>query len=457
MKILLTHGYFLEEDAKEKSIMRPYPTLGLLYVSGYLKNKGVEHDVFDTTFSSTDLLRKHIKNTRPNVIAFYTNLMTKVKVIEFIRFIRNNENLKETKIVLGGPDITYNKNNYLKTGADYLIIGEGEETFCELVTALKSNSSVGEIGGLAYIEEGELTVNAPRVKMKELENLPLPNRSAYPIHKYLETWKTYHGESALNISTQRGCPYTCKWCSTAVYGQSYRRRSAISVVEELQLLIKEYNPDTFWFVDDVFTVSHKWLEEFHQEILASGIKIKYECITRAERMNDKVIQWLKETGCFRVWIGAESGSQKVIDAMDRRVKVSQVKDMLIRTKAAGISTGTFIMVGYPGETLQDIHTTARYLESSLPDYFTITKSYPIKGTRLYDDIESEITKQPDWFTSTDREIDFKRPYSDRFYDLAVRYIHNRVQVKRNELTGQPNWKAKTKVMVSKLGLQLLAI
>jgi len=456
MKILLTHGYFLSEDLKEQAIMKPYPTLGLLYVSGYLKLKNVEHDVFDTTFSSTQLFKNHLNKSKPDVVAFYTNLMTKVKVIELIQFIRSNEILKDTRIVLGGPDLTYNKKDYLDSGADFLVVGEGEETFYELMVALKTKSVISEIGGLAYLENEELMVNAPRVKIKDLQDLPLPNRSAYPIEKYLRTWKTHHGESALNISTQRGCPYTCKWCSTAVYGQSYRRRPAKDVVEELKVLKEQYNPDTFWFVDDVFTVSHKWLEEFHNEIKESGLKIKYECITRAERMNDKVIQWLKDSGCFRVWIGAESGSQKIIDAMDRRVDINKVKDMLIQTKKAGIQTGTFIMVGYPGETLEDIRTTAKYLEDSLPDYFTITKSYPIKGTKLYEEIEDKITIKPDWKTSTDREIDFERPYSDRFYDLAIRYIHNRVQLKREKLERRPRLKTRAKVLITELGTKILA-
>ena len=456
MKILLTHGYFLEEDPKEMEIMKPYPTLGLLYISGYLNQKGVVHDVFDTTFSSTNEFKNHLLATQPEVIAFYTNLMTKVKVIELIQFIRSQEQLQKIKVVLGGPDLTYNQKKYLNAGADFLVIGEGEETFYELVEALRKEESTDQINGVSYMQEGELNVNAPRIKMKDLEDLPLPNRAAYPIKKYLDTWKRYHGESALNISTQRGCPYTCKWCSTAVYGQSYRRRSAKNVVAELKLLSNEYNPDTFWFVDDVFTVSHKWLEEFHTEIIDSGIEIKFECITRAERMNDKVIKWLKESGCIRVWIGAESGSQKIIDAMDRRVDINKVKDMLIKTRLAGIQTGTFIMVGYPGETIEDIKTTAKYLEDALPDQFTITKSYPIKGTSLYDEIEESITKQPEWTTSTDREIDFKRKYSDRFYNLAIRNIHNRVKLKREKANDKIAFKTQAKVFITALGMRLLS-
>ncbi len=456
MKVLLSHGYFLEEDPKEQEVMRPYPTLGLLYISAYLNEHQKTHEVFDTTFSNKSKFKAQLIEIKPDLIAFYTNLMTKVNIIELIQFIKQTEQLSNCQIVLGGPDITYNVENYMNAGADFLIIGEGEQTALELVNALESKSDFSTITGLVFKDKKGIQKNPARVKIKELDKLPLPNRAAYPIEKYLATWKNAHGESALNVSTQRGCPYTCKWCSTAVYGQSYRRRSAKKVVEELAELKTTYNPDTFWFVDDVFTVSHKWLREFHAEILRTGLQINFECITRAERMNDEVIQLLKESGCIRVWIGAESGSQRIIDAMDRRVDINQVKEMLIKTRESGIETGTFIMVGYPGETVEDIETTAQYLVDALPDYFTITKSYPIKGTRLYTEIEENITQKPEWTTSTDREIDFERKYSDRFYDMAIRNIYNRVKLERERKAGGKSLKTHAKVFGTQLGMKLLS-
>ena len=321
MKVLLTHGYFLEEDAIEQGIMKPYPPLGILYISAYLEERKIEHSVFDTTFSTIEKWKRFILKEQLDLVAFYVNLMTKVKVIELIAFMKSHPELKDTKIILGGPDITYNQEAYLKAGADFLIIGEGEQTMTELVQHIKEQKSLDDIPGLSFQKNGKLIQNPARIKIKDLDELPLPNRHLFPIETYLKTWKNAHGKSALNVSTQRGCPYTCKWCSTAVYGQSYRRRSPKKVVEELKHLKETYQPDTFWMVDDVFTVSHKWMHGFAEEIKKSELDIQYECITRAERMNEEIIQILKDTGCFRVWIGAESGSQRIIDAMDRRVDV----------------------------------------------------------------------------------------------------------------------------------------
>jgi len=454
VNILLTHAYFLAEDAKEQEIMKPYPTLGLLYVSGYLKKHGVEHQVYDTTFSSMRAFKQLIEDTKPQMLAMYTNLMTKVKVVELMQYVRSVPDMAACKIVLGGPDVTYNVEAYLNAGADYLVIGEGEQTMLELIETLKENGDESTVQGLAFRRDGQVIQTPSRVKMKSLAELPLPNREAYPIEKYLATWKEHHGYSALNVSTQRGCPYTCKWCSTAVYGQSYRRRPAEQVVDELKHLHERYQPEVFWFVDDVFTVSHKWLKDFRDQVVSSGLQIRFECITRAERMNDEVIQWLKEAGCYRVWIGAESGSQRIIDAMDRRVDVQHVKDMLIKTREAGIETGTFIMMGYPGETMEDIKTTAKYLVDTQPDHFTITKSYPIRGTQLFEEVKHRLTHEPDWNVSTDREIDFERAYSDRFYGWAIRYMNNLVLLRKQASGGNYSLTIAAKTFVSLLMMRL---
>ncbi|MPT33544.1 MAG: B12-binding domain-containing radical SAM protein [Flavobacterium sp.] len=433
MSILLTHGYYISDDPKEQKIMKPYPPLGLLYISGYLLERNIPNSVYDSTFYSQQEQLDYIIEMQPDVIAIYTNLMTKVEVIRLIRILKTDYRYGFPKIILGGPDVTYNCENYLNAGADFLIIGEGEETTYQLYQAIMEQSDYTVVDGIAFFDKGQLIKTKARTKFRELDELPLPNREAAPIEKYLQTWKTNHGKSSMTISTQRGCPYTCKWCSTAVYGQSYRRRPAQQVAAEMRLLKDQYNPDTLWFVDDVFTVSHKWLTEFHKEVLAQDAKVPFECITRAERLNDAILQLLKEAGCYRIWIGAESGSQKIIDLMDRRVDVSVVKQAIQKTNALGIETGTFIMVGYPGETEDDIHQTIQYLKEANPTEYTITVAYPIKGTSLYDEVESRITVQPDWETSTDRQIDFKRTYSRKFYDYAVSKVVNEVEFHRERI------------------------
>jgi len=468
MDILLTHCYFLEDDEKEQHIMRPYPPLGILYISGYLEDQGIQNEVYDTTFSSKKAFRTYLLTYRPRLIGIYVNLMTKLNVLETIRFVK--EHLTETTIILGGPEVRYSAENFLRYGADYIVIGEGEETMTELVNSLilvpadidddspgqADSTSRKSIAGIAFLDNDNFVQNPERQKIKDLNDLSIPNRKKINLRQYLDAWKTFHGKNALSVSTMRGCPYTCKWCSRAVYGLSYRRRNPDKVVEELVQIKKEYNPDSLWFVDDVFTISHKWLTSFRDELRKHNLLIPYECITRADRLNEEVILMLKETGCFRVWIGAESGSQKVIDLMDRRVDVNQVREMIQLTRKHGIEAGTFIMLGYPGETEEDIEETIRHLKKSNPDYFTITVAYPIKGTELYQEIEAVQTTNLDWSTSTDRQVDFKRTYSRKYYDYAVKRVINEVNyfkaMGRKPSLGAAKLKAKS--LIAKLGMQL---
>lgn len=422
MSIVLTHGYFIHEDIKEQKIMRPYPTLGLLYISAYLKEHGKAVTLIDSTFESTVSWREKILSARPGILAFYTNLMTKVEVLRQLHLLK--QTLPDTRFVVGGPDVTYNIENYLNAGFDYAVIGEGEQTLLELVDALETHQPTAHIQGLGYFDNGALVQTEARTKIKELQSLPFPDRAAIPFETYLSTWETHHGKRTANISTQRGCPYTCKWCSTAVYGQSYRRNDPDRVVEEILHLQRDFGVEALWFVDDVFTVSHKWISQLHEAFRRHQLHIPFECITRAERLNETVLHQLKEMGCFRIWIGAESGSQQVIDRMDRRVELATVQAMMQQTQAFGMEAGTFIMVGYPGEQHEDILATMDHIKKCNPDHLTITRAYPIKGTELFAEIEDQITVQPEWNTSSDRDIRFRLPYSDRYYENAIRYLVN---------------------------------
>jgi anaerobic magnesium-protoporphyrin IX monomethyl ester cyclase len=429
--IILTHGYFLEEDPKELAIMKPYVPLGLLYISAYLESSGITHEVFDSTFSDFSSFKKNLQAKQPKLLGLYTNLMTKINVLKIIDFVKSEAMLRDCKIILGGPEIRYNAENYLKQGADLLVVGEGEQTFFEICdTFLKTGELSFTLDGTASLQGKELVFKNERVLLKDINTLPMPARKNIDLALYGEAWKKHHGYSMYSVSTMRGCPYTCKWCSRAVYGGTYRRRSAKLVVDELEYLKNNYQPDRIWFVDDVFTINHKWLREFKEEILSRKIIIPYEIITRADRMNEEVIAILQQTGCFRVWIGAESGSQKIVDAMDRRVDVAVVRDMIIKTKKAGIEAGTFIMLGYPGENKTDIKETIRHLQLADPSFYTITVAYPITGTPLYNEVSASLKAEGNWAGITDRDYDFKRKHTKKYYQYAVRWVYNEVNFKK---------------------------
>ena len=470
LPVLFSHGYFLADDPKEQAIMRPYPPLGLLYLSAWLEQHGVENEVFDTTFSEKEDFRAYLLAKRPRILALYVNLMTKLNVLELAQFVRTQATLQDTLIVFGGPDVTHNAADYLKNGADLIVLGEGEQTMLEIAQTEQIwraaepelgtrplNTAFAHIPGIALLQpDGLVFKTTPREKIRDLDALPFPNRLKINLQLYLDAWKQTHGKSALSLSTQRGCPYTCRWCSTAVYGQSYRRRSPQNVVDEIVWLQKNYDFDLIWFVDDVFTVSHKWLNEFHDTLQKRGVSVQFECITRADRLTDEVLAVLKAAGCFRVWIGAESGSQRILDAMDRRVEVGHVRAMIQAARRHGIEAGTFIMLGYPGETETDIRETVQHLKTSNPDLFTITVAYPIKGTGLYEEVEASSFSALPWEKRTDRNLDFKREYPRRYYDFALRWTVNAVHLHKAKLAGKQltinGFKFFAKTVAARLGM-----
>ena len=411
--------------------MRPYPPLGMLYVSAWLTKHGLENRVFDTTFSTMEKLQEEILSSRPEFLCMYVNLMTRVNIVRILHWMQ--EQMPETVLIVGGPEVRYHAEQLLDHGAGYVVVGEGEQTCLELIQELQQGKEPLQVSGLIFrTADGTIHRSGERDKIKDLDELPLPARDKIDLRLYLDAWKQRHGMNAVSVNTMRGCPYSCKWCSRAVYGMSYRRRSVTHVVDELLHIKKTWAPDTLWFVDDVFTVSHKWLAAFCEEVTGREAVIPYECITRADRMNEEVIRMLKASGCFRVWIGAESGSQKVIDLMDRRVEVEQVRNMIQLARQHGLEAGTFIMLGYPGETEADIEETIRHLQLSHPDHYTITVAYPIKGTELYAEVEPHFLNAPDWSTTSDRQQDFARTYSRKFYDHAVRYVVNKVETSRTK-------------------------
>lgn len=436
MNLLLTHGYFLGEDPKEREIMKPYPPLGILSITAYLRSRGISPEVYDTTFSTFDSFREYLLEQRPAFIGIYTNLMTKLRVLEIISFVRSREELAGTRIFLGGPEVTFHVDNFLEYGADAVVIGEGEESAYELLEAWKNDTDLHTVPGIAFRDnDGTVVRTAPRSLLKNVDALPAPARDAIDLNAYIDVWRKHHGRSAVSINTMRGCPYTCHWCSRAVYGNSYRRRSPAVVADEIESVMATYNPDTFWFVDDVFTISPKWLRGFADEMTARNLKMQYECITRADRMSEETVELLVRSGCYRVWIGAESGSQKIIDAMDRRVEVTRVQEMIRLCKRHGIETGTFIMLGYPGETEQDIIRTIEHLKACLPDHYTVTTTYPITGTPLYNEVRERLTVQPAWEASTDRDLDFERTYPKRYYRHALRRLYNEVEFHKLRTSG----------------------
>jgi radical SAM superfamily enzyme YgiQ (UPF0313 family) len=429
MDILLTHGYFLYEDPKELQIMKPYPPLGILYICSHLRKKGLSAEVFDSTFSSRQQLWDLLRQGPPSVLGIYANLMTRPNVVEILHVARESG----WRTVVGGPEPSAYVNEYLAAGADVVVIGEGEITLEELVPALQSQSveNLDQIDGIAFKgSNGSVIRTKPRDQIKNIDTQPWPARESIDMARYVEVWRQHHGMGSVSLITARGCPYHCRWCSHEVFGKTHRRRKPASVAEELEWLINRYQPEMAWMADDVFTIHHGWLFEYANELKRRGLKLPFECISRADRLNLEVVETLAGMGCFRVWIGSESGSQRILDAMERGVTVEQVQTAVALCRSAGIQTGMFLMWGYEGEDLSDIEATVEHVKKTDPDIFFTTVAYPIKGTPYFSDVAERVENLKLWSESSDRDFRIRNRHSRQFYRFADKLLRSEVDLKR---------------------------
>jgi anaerobic magnesium-protoporphyrin IX monomethyl ester cyclase len=435
MDILLTHGYFLYEDPKELQIMKPYPPLGILYICSHLRHKGVRAEVFDSTFSLRKELFDLLHQGPPSILGIYANLMTRSKVVEILRVAKE----AGWQTLVGGPEPGAYVQEYLLAGADVVVIGEGELTLEELVPALQSRADLHRVDGIAFLaEDGSVVRTKPREQIKDIDAQPWPARDCIDMSRYVDVWREHHGMGSVSLITARGCPYHCKWCSHEVFGKTHRRRKPASVAEELEFLIRQYEPQMAWMADDVFTIHHGWLFQYASELKQRGLKLPFECISRADRLNRQVVETLAEIGCFRVWIGSESGSQRILDAMERGVTVEEVQSGVALCRSAGIQTGMFLMWGYEGEEMSDIEATVEHVKKSDPDIFFTTVAYPIKGTPYFSEVADRVEGLKLWSEGSDRDFRIRNRHSRQYYRFADKLLRSEVELHRLKLKPDAN-------------------
>jgi anaerobic magnesium-protoporphyrin IX monomethyl ester cyclase len=429
--LLLTHGYFLFEDEKEIQIMRPYPTLGLLYISAYLRREGVDVEIFDSTFAQRQQLFDRLAQGR-GVIGIYTNLMTRRPVLDIVAAAKRHG----WTVVLGGPESANYPDEYLASGADVVVVGEGETTMAELLPALAARGPHrlhGVTGTVFRDSNGVVVTNAERQKISDLDSLPWPDRGQIDQARYVDVWREKHGMGSVNLITARGCPYKCNWCSHAVFGYTHRRRSYLDCASELEHVMETYRPDQVWYSDDVFTISHPWLFGYAKELKRRNLRVPFETISRADRMmKDEVLQTLADMGCYRIWIGSESGSQRILDAMQRGVTVDQVVWAAKAAKRYGIQVGMFLMWGYPGEQIDDIAATVDLVSRCQPEVHLTTVAYPIKNTGYFRKTADSIVIDKEWSAATDRDHRIRGRHSRGYYKQADVWLNNEVEATRLE-------------------------
>ena len=445
--ILLTHSYHLYYDRKQVRKMQPYPPLGTLYAAALLRRSGFSVALFDSMLENPkqgfpEALARH----RPKVVAIYEdnfNFLTKMCLTRMRRVALGMIEAAKaygSKVVVNGSDASDHTREYLEHGADYILLGEAEWTLLELAESLvrDTGGDVANIGGLAYRgPRGAHPVRTPlRPLMRNLDLLPLPARDLIDTERYRRAWIEAHGFFSLNLVASRGCPYRCNWCAKPIYGDSFHGRSAESVALEMRELREEFGVDHLWFADDLFGINNRWVQELADHVERHDAAVPFKMQSRTDLMQCPAVAALARAGCVEVWMGVESGSQKILDAMDKGIRIEQVAQARKCLRENGIRACYFLQFGYPGEKWCDIEKTIQMVRETQPDDLGISVSYPLPGTKFYERVREQLGEKTNWVDSEDLSMMFKGAYTSEFY----RALHNALHADVQSWSAPGGWK-----------------
>lgn len=443
--ILFTHSYFVRFDPKQWALGQPYPPLGTLYAASLMRRNGYQVALFDTMFATVpEEAQQYLEKYDPDFFVIYDdgfNYLTKMcltNMREAAFSMCKQAKARGCTVIVCSSDSTDRFESYLQEGADFVIIGEGEQTLSELTDAIKNGvTDYSAIQGLAYIKDGKATKTLGRLVLKDLDSLPLPAWDLVDMDQYRESWLKHAGYFSLNIGTTRGCPFKCNWCAKPIYGNRYNSRSPENVVQEIKMLKEQFGMDHLWFCDDIFGLKPGWAEEFARLMQQEKVKVRFKIQSRADLLVDEgFVKALAASGCENVWIGAESGSQKILDAMDKGTTIEQIHRSTLLMKKHGIKPSFFIQFGYPGEQKEDIELTISMINELLPFEIGISVSYPLPGTVFYDRVKADLKTKTNWTDSDEMALMFHNTFPPSYYKQLHRYVHQNYHqhLAKNSLT-----------------------
>lgn len=431
-KILFTHSYFYKFDSKQWNTHQPYPPLGTIYAAAVLREAGYEVSLFDTALIDTpELILPVIKKDKPDYLVIYDdgfNYLTKMCLTNMREAaFRIAEIAKQNSITVieSSSDASDHYDKYLDRNVDFVIIGEGEITLKELINKLENNENDFEsIEGLAFRKDGKTVKTSQRQILKDLDSLPMPAWDLINISDYRDIWLTHNKYFSLNIATTRGCPFKCNWCAKPIYGNRYNVRSPKNVIDEISFLQKSFGVNHFWMCDDIFGLRPGWVREFRDLVKLNGLKFKYKIQSRVDLLlQEDTITALAQSGAETVWVGAESGSQKILDAMDKGTKVEQIYAATRLLKKNKIRPAFFLQFGYPGEEKEDIEKTIQMVLDLMPDEIGISVSYPLPGTKFYENVKDQLKQKANWTDSDELALMFRNTFPPAYYKRLHRYVH----------------------------------
>lgn len=430
-RILFSHAYYLRFDPKQWATRQPYPPLGTLYAAAFMRENGFEIAFHDSMFSKTaDEIEEAIHRFQPDFVVIcddgfnYLTKMCLTNMREAAFRMMAIAKQQHCTVIVSSSDATDHFTDYLNKGADFVVLGEAEYSLLELLSQYDAGVDCSAIRGLAFKTTNGILKTPARPVSKELDALPMPAWDLVNMTPYRKMWIESSGYFSLNVVTTRGCPYKCNWCAKPIYGNRYNTRSPEKVLAEIAFLKERFQIDHIWFCDDIFGLKPGWVEHFAQLVQQSRIRFRFKIQARADLLaQENYVQWLAAAGCDNVWMGAESGSQRILDAMDKGISTQQIEVATGFLKKYRIKASFFLQFGYPGETRKDIRQTINMVNRLLPHSIGISVSYPLPGTIFYERVKAELATKSNWTDSNELALMFRNTYQPDFYRQLHRYVH----------------------------------
>ena len=437
-KILFSHSYFYKFDSKQWKTSEPYPPLMTITAAALMRHNDYEVQLFDSGLKdSPNEIIPILDSFKPDYFVIFDdgfNYLTKMCLTtmrEAAFVMQQLASDRGARVITCSSDSTDHFEKYLQNGADFVLKGEGEITLKELIQDLEKGNDGKEINGLLYKQGKQIKSSPPRSVNTDLDNLPQAAWDLVDLAPYRQIWSKKSDSFSINLATTRGCPYKCNWCAKPIYGNRYNTRSPKLVADEIEFHVLNHGIDHFWMCDDIFGLKPGWVQKFKDEIVSRNLSIKYKIQSRADLLlQEDNIDALVESGLDEVWIGAESGSQEILDAMDKGITISQIEESTRLLKGKGVQVAFFIQFGYLGETKQDIDKTIKMVLDLMPDKLGASVSYPLPGTKFYDVVKKDLKAKANWTDSDDLDMMFQNTYPRVFYKRIHRYLHQRYRIKR---------------------------
>ena len=432
--ILLAHSYYLALDPKQTERMKPYPPLATLLSAALLRERGHRVALFDAMLApGVEAFMEMLERTEPGIVCIQEdnfNFLTKmctVRMREAAIEMIDAAHARGCKVAVNGSDAADRPALYLAAGADAVVQGEGEAAILELVEAWSADrdASLDHIPGLILsARAGDVRHTLPRSAEQDLDGLPFPAWDLVDAQAYRRAWTAAHGRFSWNMVTSRGCPYGCNWCAKPVFGRRYTQRSPAGVAEEMRRLKAQVAPDHVWFADDIFGLTAEWIAEFAAEVTKRDARTPFMMQSRVNLMRPRVVAALKEAGAEEVWLGVESGSQKILDAMDKGSTVQAARDATRALQAAGIRACWFIQLGYPSETWEDVLMTRDLIREERPDDIGVSVAYPLPGTIFHQKVQAQLGARRNWQDTGELAMLFHGTYTTAFYRKLRDALHD---------------------------------